>query len=148
MTSPPLKQPYGCIWTSELAGSASPVAITAFQDELKRRASRASFPPPQDVRERPKPAGAGRIASAAARSRERAADNTRASFRDAHAGIPQQRLLETVSTLIGRLEDHAFLLDPRTLADEKELPMTANVIAALNQATDTIAACRDTGFTW
>ena len=46
----------------------------------------------------------------------------------------KQRLLETVPPLIGRLEDHAFLLDPRTLADE-ELPMAANVIAAaLNQA--------------
>ena len=46
----------------------------------------------------------------------------------------KQRLLETVPPLIGRLEDHAFLLDPRTLTDE-ELPMTANVIAvALEQA--------------
>ena len=31
----------------------------------------------------------------------------------------KQRLLETVPPLIGRLEDHAFLLDPRTLADEE-----------------------------
>lgn len=49
-------------------------------------------------------------------------------------GCLKQRLLEAVPPLIGRLEGHVFLLDPRTLAD-KELPMATNVIAAtLNRA--------------
>ena len=45
----------------------------------------------------------------------------------------KQRLLDTTPPLIGRLEDHAFLLDPRTLADA-ELPDAARAVAsALHQ---------------
>ena len=39
----------------------------------------------------------------------------------------KRRLLATVPPLIGRLENHAFLLDPRTLADE-EIPLAARVV--------------------
>ena len=44
-------------------------------------------------------------------------------------------LLETVPPLIGRLEDHAFLLDPRTLADN-ELAEAAAAVATVLGATD------------
>lgn len=40
----------------------------------------------------------------------------------------KRRLLSTAPPLIGRLEDHAFLLDPRTLADA-EVPEAARVVA-------------------
>ena len=46
------------------------------------------------------------------------------------AGALKQRLLNVVPPLMGRLEDGAFCLDPRTL-DDKELPL---VVRALQQA--------------
>ena len=111
--------------------------ITAAPDELKRRASRLAS------RLRKACGGKAGIRLISGESRvgggsfpENALPTTlvRAVPTGCTPECLKQRLLETVPPLIGRLEDHAFLLDPRTLTDE-ELPMTSNVIAAaLEQA--------------
>jgi L-seryl-tRNA(Ser) seleniumtransferase len=54
------------------------------------------------------------------------------------AGDLKRRLLNTVPPLLGRLEDGAFCLDPRTL-DDKELPLVVRVLQqALHQEKDAL----------
>ena len=111
--------------------------ITAAPDELKRRASRLASRLRKacgDKAEIRLARGESRVGGGSFPENALPTTLVRAVPTGCTPECLKQRLLETVPPLIGRLEDHAFLLDPRTLADE-ELPMAANVIAAaLNQA--------------
>ena len=98
--------------------------ITAAPDELKRRASRLASRLRKacgDKAEIRLARGESRVGGGSFPENALPTTLVRAVPTGCTPECLKQRLLETVPPLIGRLEDHAFLLDPRTLADEEQM---------------------------
>jgi len=119
----------------ELARRSIPTLsmVTATAEELRRRARRLAGRISRDLGEAftvTMQDGASRVGGGSFPERDLRTTLVRVTPRDFSATELKQRLLDTDPPLVGRLEEDAFCLDPRTLSDG-EFPL---VSMALEQA--------------